>query len=214
MKELKYLNICYHTKNINEEFNISSYINNFLEYKNDEELIQLINNKNIHLVITKYDFEFLKKIRLLNNQIQIIAIQDEINHTHLLESLEIEYIKFVKNLNCINEFIEILKDCVKNIDSNKSNIIILNDDFIYDKYNKIVFKKNNILQLTKKETCFLDFLITNHNISISYEDINKEVWDGEMSQDALRSLVKEIRKKTYKELIKNVSGIGYRIDIL
>jgi DNA-binding response OmpR family regulator len=34
-----------------------------------------------------------------------------------------------------------------------------------------------------------------------------------MSQDALRSLVKEIRKKTYKEIIKNVSGMGYRIDI-
>lgn len=34
-----------------------------------------------------------------------------------------------------------------------------------------------------------------------------------MSHDALRSLVKEIRKKTYKELIKNVSGVGYRIDM-
>ena len=34
-----------------------------------------------------------------------------------------------------------------------------------------------------------------------------------MSPDALRSLVKEIRKKTYKELIKNVSGIGYRVDL-
>lgn len=34
-----------------------------------------------------------------------------------------------------------------------------------------------------------------------------------MTQDSLRSLVKELRKKAYKELIKNVSGIGYRIDI-
>lgn len=34
-----------------------------------------------------------------------------------------------------------------------------------------------------------------------------------MSPDALRSLVKEIRKKTYKDLIKNVSGIGYRVDL-
>ncbi len=34
-----------------------------------------------------------------------------------------------------------------------------------------------------------------------------------MTQDSLRSLVKELRKKVYKELIKNVSGTGYRIDI-
>ncbi len=33
-----------------------------------------------------------------------------------------------------------------------------------------------------------------------------------MTNDSLRSLVKELRKKTYKELIKNVSGMGYRID--
>ena len=47
---------------------------------------------------------------------------------------------------------------------------------------------------------------------MSYEEINSNIWDGAMTQDALRSLVKEIRKKTYKELIKNVSGIGYRVD--
>ena len=34
-----------------------------------------------------------------------------------------------------------------------------------------------------------------------------------MSPDALRSLVKKKKKKTYKELIKNVSGIGYRVDL-
>lgn len=33
-----------------------------------------------------------------------------------------------------------------------------------------------------------------------------------MSQDALRSVVKELRKKVYKELVKNVSGVGYRLD--
>jgi DNA-binding response OmpR family regulator len=60
---------------------------------------------------------------------------------------------------------------------------------------------------------FLSFLIKNHDCSKSYEDINNNVWNGVMSQDSLRSLVKDLRKKTYKELIKNVSGIGYRIDI-
>ncbi len=64
----------------------------------------------------------------------------------------------------------------------------------------------------KKEILFLDFLIKNHDSSLNYEEININVWDGSMTNDSLRSLVKELRKKTYKELIKNVSGIGYRID--
>ncbi len=85
MKALKSLNICYDTKNVNNEFSdyISSHIDNFLEYEHHDELIELINTNDIHFVITQYNFELLKKIRVLNKQIQIIALQDELNHTNL-----------------------------------------------------------------------------------------------------------------------------------
>ncbi len=214
MKELKFLNICYDTKTLNTEFSnyISSHTDNLLEYENHDELINIINTNDIHFVITKYNFELLKQIRILNKQIQIIAILDELNHTHLLESLEIKYVKFIQNLNCINDFVDALKNGVKNIDSKKSNITTLKNGFIYDDYNKSLFKNNIIIPLTKKEILFLDFLIKNHDSSLNYEEININVWDGSMTNDSLRSLVKELRKKTYKELIKNVSGIGYRID--
>ncbi len=215
MKKLKFLNVCYDTKNIDKKFSeyFSSHINNFFTYEHKDELIELINTKDIHFIITRYDFELLKTIRSLNKQIQIIAILDEYNHTHLLESLELKYVKFIQNLECINIFIDALKDCVKNLDSNKSNIMDIGNGFIYDNYNKSLFKDNKLISLTNKELLFLDFLLKNHNCSLSYEDINTNVWNGVMTQDSLRSLVKELRKKTYKELIKNVSGIGYRIDI-
>ena len=80
MKALKSLNICY-KKNLNDEFSnhVSSFTNNLFEYEHHDELIELINTNEIHFVITKYNFELLKKIRVLNNQIQIIAILDELN---------------------------------------------------------------------------------------------------------------------------------------
>ena len=93
MRELKHFNICFHSNEINKELNeyINSYCNSLFKYNNSDELIELINSKNIHLLITKYDFELLKQIRTINKQIQIIAILDQINHTHLLESLEIRH---------------------------------------------------------------------------------------------------------------------------
>ncbi|MDD2291517.1 MAG: helix-turn-helix domain-containing protein [Aliarcobacter sp.] len=214
MKKLKFLNVCYDTKTLNTEFAnyISSHIDNFLEYEDHDELIEIIDKNDVHFVITKYNFELLKQIRVLNKQIQIIAVLDELNHTHLLESLEIKHLKFIQSLDSMNDFIDALKDCVKNIDSNKSNIINLKNGFVYDYYNKSLFKDNTIISLTKKELLFLDFLIKNHDSSMSYEEINSNIWNGFMTNDSLRSLVKELRKKTYKELIKNVSGIGYRID--
>ena len=215
MKRLKYLNICYDVKSINNEFNdfFSSYQDNFFEYEHKNELIELVSKNDIHFVITKYNSEVLKQIRELNQQIQIIAILDEINHTHLLESLEIKYVKFIENLNCINNFIDLLKDCAKNIDSNKSNIIDLGNNFVFDNYNNFLTKNNVMISLTKKEQQLLNLLTKNHNNFLSYEDINREIWEGAMTQDSLRSMIKEIRKKTYKELIKNVSGVGYRIDV-
>lgn len=35
-----------------------------------------------------------------------------------------------------------------------------------------------------------------------------------MSEDALRSIVRELRKKTSKQSIKNISGIGYQINLI
>lgn len=161
MKKLKYLNICYDLQENNEKFYnyLSSYTSNLFKYDNDDELIELINTKEIHLVVTKYNFEILRKIRSLNNQIQIVAFLDELNHTHLLESLEIEYIKFIKSLNCANEIIDTLIHCIENIDSKKSNIIKLGNDFIYDSYNKTLFKNEQIVPLTNKENSFFIFFI-------------------------------------------------------
>ena len=214
MKELKFLNICYDTKALNTEFSsyISSRTDTLLEYENNDELIDIINTKDVHFVITKYNFEFLKEIRILNKQIQIIAILDELNHTHLLEGLEIRYVKFIQRLDCVNAFIDVLRDCVKNIDSKKSNIITLKNGFIYDDYNKSLFKENSVIPLTKKELLFLNFLLKNHDSSISYAEINTNIWNGSMTNDSLRSLERELRKKSYKARIKNVSGMGYRID--
>lgn len=215
MKELKSFNVCSHSTLIKERLNnyLSSYSNNSFNFFNQNELIDIINTKEIHIVITKYNYELLKKIRILNKQIHIIAYLDDLNHTHFLESLELSQIKFIQNVDCLNTFIDSLKECIKNLDSNNSNILPLKNGFIYDEYNKNLFKDNKMIVLTKKGKLFLDFLIKNRTKALSYEEINSEIWNNLMTQDALRSLIKEIRKKTYKEIIKNVSGIGYRIDL-
>ena len=215
MKELKYFNICSHLQEVDSKISdfLHLHSNKFHIHSDKNELIELINSKNIHLVISRYDYEFFKNIRDLNKKIKIVAVLDEINHTHLLESLELKDIKLIVELNCLNQFSEYLKECIKAIDANKSNIVELKNDFTFDTFNKVLFKNSNVISLTKKEIEFLGYLIQNSSRALSYNELNEKVWDGTMTQDALRSLIKELRKKTYKELIKNISGIGYRIDL-
>lgn len=215
MKELKYLNICYSRDKLDNKINDFLILNspNICEFKDEYDLLKLISEKKINLLIMEYNFEITKKVRKINDKVQVFAILDKLKNEYIQESLELEQIKFIQDLTSECSLKEHLQECIKNIDSNKSNIITLKNSYTYDKYNKLLFYKNSVIQLSKKEGTLLNLLIDNENKALSYDDINECVWEGEMSQDALRSLVKELRKKTYKELIKNVSGVGYRIDI-
>lgn len=55
-------------------------------------------------------------------------------------------------------------------------------------------------------------LAHHHTRVVKYEEIESAIWpyDG-MSQDAIRSLVRGIRKKVPDGAIENVSGSGYKL---
>lgn len=214
MRELKFLNVGYDTEALKNDINnyLMDNSSNICGFNNEQELLDLITKKNINLLITRYNFEALKKVRQINNQVQIVAVMDELKKEYLHQSLELEQIKLLHNLNCKNELECVIRECVQQLDSNRSNIVKLKNGFIYDSYNKTLFKKDKLISLSNKELLFLDLLIKNPYRAIDYKEIEEAVWDGKMSQDALRSVVKELRKKVYKELVKNVSGVGYRLD--
>lgn len=216
MKQLKHLNICYNSKIINNEINnyLTSNWDNLSNYSKEDELLDLIEKKKINILITDYNFELLKKVRNKNHDIQILAVLEELKKDYLVQSLELEYIKLLKDFNSQVDFTSTLLECQKNLDSRKSNIVTLKNDFIFDKYNKSLFKDEEIVPLSNKEVALLDLLIQNENKVLTYEDIDKNIWNENMSQDVLRTIIKQLRKKTYKELIKNVSGIGYRLDLI
>jgi len=66
--------------------------------------------------------------------------------------------------------------------------------------------------LTKNEGLLLELLTKYHQRAITYSEIENYIWQGEgMSMDALRSLVRVLRKKLEGEFVENVSGVGYRL---
>ena len=67
--------------------------------------------------------------------------------------------------------------------------------------------------LLDKHTTFLELLIKNSKRAVKYCEFNNYVWHGDMTEDSMRSIVKDIRKKTFKNIVKNISGIGYQINV-
>lgn len=217
MRELKYLKTVFIKNNYTDE-KISEYLNsnNIIPSENIEDTLESMKIQKIDVAIIdeKIDILYLKKIRELNKKCQIIIFKDSIKAADFFDALHIKYLKYLAKPIDKNKLSVALKDCMITIDSNKSNIVKLQNDFIFDKYNNVLFKSDRIIPLSKKEGLFLNFIINNQNRAISYDEINQSIWKGSMTQDALRSVVKELRRKIYKELIKNISGVGYRVDLV
>ena len=71
---------------------------------------------------------------------------------------------------------------------------------------------NEELHLNKKETQFMKLLCSDINKTFSYEEIEYQVWGSDsMSLSAIRSVVRDLRKKIGQDYIINISGVGYRL---
>lgn len=92
--------------------------------------------------------------------------------------------------------------------------IPLGKDFFYQIDAKVLHHNNLHIPLMKQEILLLEELLLHKNQIVTYDQIFKAISNNGSSSIAnIRTLVKLIRSKTYKELIITLPSIGYRIII-
>lgn len=112
------------------------------------------------------------------------------------------------------DFEEALMLCLNSLKEDSSNIVKFDEDSYFDIFNKTFVVKNEIIKLRAKEVLFLELLIKNKNRYVTYEEIESYVWfDSVMTKDALKTLVKNIKIKISKDIIDNLTNVGYKIAI-
>lgn len=90
----------------------------------------------------------------------------------------------------------------------------LSEGCAYNAFSKEIICDGQPVKLTKNELLFLDLLAFNSSRVVTYEEIESQIWPYEgMSSDAIRSLVRALRKKLPDDAIENVSGVGYKIHV-
>jgi DNA-binding response OmpR family regulator len=82
----------------------------------------------------------------------------------------------------------------------------------------VVYRDGEPLELTVKEYQLMEILMQNSGKVISRESLLSRIWglDGEVNNNSLDSLVKLLRKKLEKDTrlqIRNVRGVGYRLEV-
>ncbi|APW64347.1 DNA-binding response regulator [Poseidonibacter parvus] len=200
------------------------YLENYFEYiyESSDALsaLKLYEKHQPHLIITDIQMpklnglEFIQRIREKDKKVQVIVISAFSNKEYLFKAIELQLVKYLIKPLKEQEFQEALSLCIESINNDSSNIYKLNSDYTFDIFNSTLVCKDEIVKLRTKEIDFLTLLLKNKNRYVTYTEIENYVWnENAMSKDALKTLVKNIKTKIPKELILNLSGTGYKIDL-
>jgi DNA-binding response OmpR family regulator len=157
--------------------------------------------------------DMIKQIRKKDKTTKIIVATAHLETSYLMDAIELGLVKYLVKPIMEDTLLQVLEKCTEDVVKEQS-VFNISGGFAFDILNHTLFKKDTQIPLTKKELLFLELLIKNSNRAVKYDEFSNYVWDGYMSEDALRSIVREIRKKTTKESIKNISGIGYQISLV
>ena len=154
--------------------------------------------------------KILKKIRDYYLDIPVIIISATVELDIIKQSYDFGCNDYLKKPFFIDE-LEIKVDKLCKI---PKNIIKFDENCFFNFEEKSLTINNKKNELTQKETLIMNLFLENKNTIVSYENIQNYVWEGEYtSLDAIRTLIKRLRKKLNKPYIKASSSTGYYFNI-
>ena len=197
---------------------LSRYCQTVLEASNGEEGYALYTQHSPDLIISDIKMpklsglEFASKIRLEDKKTPIIITTAHTDTEYLLKAVELQLVKYIIKPVTADKLTEALYLACESLENENKSVIHLNKHTQYDTFNQTLLIENTLVKLTHNEILLFDFMVKNRQRAITYQEIENLIWAYEgMSMDALRSLVRGLRKKLDGEFIENVSGVGYRL---
>jgi len=186
---------------------------------NGREALELYKQYSIDVVMLDIDMPYVdglevaKKIREENKEIPILIFTAFTDVDKLLKATELNLCKYLVKPVKPTEFKEALFKLGQTLKELNTSCYLLNDGYIWDSIKKILSINDKRIELNHKETLLLDLLVTNKQICVSFESIMAVVWkdgfDTEISIDAVKFHVSQLRKKLPENSIKSVYGKGY-----
>lgn len=185
------------------------------------EAIEIFKKEKPHIIMTDIKMpkvtglELIEKIRELDKEVQIIVLTAFTETHYLLKAVELGLVKYLVKPIRHDKLLPVLLQCAKNLKEKKSNLKYITKTCIFDTFNQTLFLDEKIVKLTKNELEFLNLLCFHDNRIVTYEEIEQKIWyDSMMSEDAIRSLVRNLRRKLPKDSLNNLSKVGYKIEFL
>lgn len=187
------------------------------EASNGEEALKILETFSPDLIITDLEMpvmngvDLIKSLRKSGSNVCIVVLTAHTNSEYLLPLMDAHIEHYIIKPVNFDKMISVLEQCHIKIAHLKEQLG-LPENYLYDWNQKILKYKNKDISLTRKEISFLELLFNNTHRVVTYNELQSEVWgDSIMTDNAIRSLVKNLRHKLPTDIIINLSGIGYKI---
>lgn len=224
MQTFKNLHLLYVEDDVQIRHEISEFLRRYFgllyEVSSAEEALEYYTQKKPDIILLdinlpgKNGLHFASEVRQEDKQTRIIVSTAYTDQAFLLRAIELDLTRYLVKPLTGKNLLEALTKATEEIESNRDNvpIIDLGESFFYDSQKKLLFKDNEEIPLRRKEMQLLEFFIHHPKETIEYATLEYMVWKDEpMSRDAIRAQIKNLRKKTHPNIIKNINSIGYRL---
>lgn len=200
---------------------LKEYCQNVLTVKDGQEAWNLYTKKLPDVLILDINMPYLsglevaKKVREINSSIPILLLTAYTDTNILLQAVELNLCKYlVKPVGKVALKEALLKISQK-LDENNSEVLHLEENYFWNKGNKRLFKNQEKIKLSPRETTLFSLLAKHQQESVSHEEIMAIVWEDkfieEISIESVKSLVSNLRKKLPINTIRSVYGQGYSL---
>jgi len=202
---------------------LKRYFRNVYEAEDGEEAYKIYIEKAPDILIVDINIpklngiDLLKKIRQKDHRTKAIMLTAHSDTSYLLEAVGLKLTRYlVKPVTRaqLKEALNLVLEELKQYNVLPKQILVLKDGFTWNYETNELINKDEVV-LTEKEKKLLMLLLSNINTTHTYEDIIDELWQT-FDDDKiipLKTIIKNLRKKLPKDTIKNVFGVGYKINI-
>ncbi|QKE27341.1 two-component system response regulator [Arcobacter acticola] len=154
--------------------------------------------------------KILKKIREYYDNVPVVIISSTVELDIIKKSYSFGCNDYLKKPFFIDE-LEIKVDKLCNIPDNE---VLFDEKSFFNFSESIITIDGEKKVLTEKENLLVNLFLLNKNKLVSYENIQNYVWKGEYASiDAIRTLIRRLRKKIDKTTIKASSNRGYYLYV-
>jgi len=154
--------------------------------------------------------EAVQEIRKTDQQTPIIIISAHSTQEYLWRAVELKISKYLTKPHTKEDLTAALGQAALELTRHKRSPVSLGEACFYSPCKKCVFNHEKTVPLTPTESRLLEYMVGRENCAVSFDEIHDYLWGYEPhSKEAIKSLIKDLRKKVGSERIQSLYGIGY-----